>query len=349
MLDNTTSLMDYNVTSLQVPGVEETVASSCQVQTVLYSLIGCIGILDNGFVLYVILSYKPMRKQLNNMYIINQSIVDLCSSVIMLCVIPLCDYTRIIGPHSNMVAEEIYCRVWQNLLLFWCFVLTSTYNLVVLTLDRYFSVVHAIKYKSLISRKLIGMALGLAWMLGFGITIPWAVLTSGLVDGVCWVWGIYPDDYSAYIAGIINLFISFLMPALVLLVCYTWMAWIISKQARIKTTITNVSQSEHNRNQKLAKVKLNIIKTMATVSLLFFLCWGPNSIWYVVLTAGVPLSTTNALYHFCVYTTNINCLVNPFIYLLGYKQFQKAVRVVILKRSDGDSMTGASTVGTVVV
>ncbi len=51
--------------------------------TVLYSLIGSLGILGNSAVIYVFLSSKKLRRKLVNIYLINQSAIDLTGSILL--------------------------------------------------------------------------------------------------------------------------------------------------------------------------------------------------------------------------------------------------------------------------
>lgn len=50
---------------------------------VLYSLIGSLGILGNSAVIYVFLSSKRLRRKLVNIYLINQSAIDLTGSTLL--------------------------------------------------------------------------------------------------------------------------------------------------------------------------------------------------------------------------------------------------------------------------
>ncbi len=337
-------MVSFDTTATTVSGELGDVDVDCNVQNVVYSFIGCIGVLDNSFVLFIMYMHKPLRQQLNNLHIINQSVIDLISSIFVLCIIPLCGDNRIVRPDSNMLAEQVYCKLWHNRLPFWCFALTSTYNLVLLTLDRYFSIVHAIWYKSFVSKNKIYVSLGLAWVIGLGLYVPFGILTSGVVDGVCIIWELFSDYESSLIAGVINFVAAFAFPIILMTACYIHMAIVITNQAKVGTKSSAMSKSEQERHAKMTKIKINILKTMATVSILFLVCWLPSSIRYMASTAGIPTSTTDALYHFTVYAANTNCILNPFIYLTGYKQFQQGVIVVIMKRKGGKQRDTTSSV-----
>lgn len=109
------------------------------IMVVLNIIIGCVGLLGNLFVIVVIVGMTSLYKQLANVFVINQSVIDAASS---LCVMMQVVSSMAVPPHlvSGQAASEVYCRLWQAQTLTWALFTSSTYNLVALTLERYFKV-----------------------------------------------------------------------------------------------------------------------------------------------------------------------------------------------------------------
>ncbi len=107
--------------------------ADCLLPSIIYAIIGSIGVLDNALVLFVMFSYKRMMKEHNNFYIINQSIIDMFASLFLLATLHDCGNTTVL----EGISGELYCRLWRNKLFLWGCLLSSTYNIVGLTMDRY--------------------------------------------------------------------------------------------------------------------------------------------------------------------------------------------------------------------
>jgi len=79
-----------------------------------------------------------------NIMIVNQSMIDLCASIISL----LIDVIKLDG--TGMSADSIYdqfnCRIWIARAPLWSLVNTSTYGLVITAFERYFAVIYPIWY-----------------------------------------------------------------------------------------------------------------------------------------------------------------------------------------------------------
>ena len=53
-------------------------------ETILYIVIGCIGLLGNGFVIVVIYKTPLLRKKLTSWFLINQSLLDFYASILLI-------------------------------------------------------------------------------------------------------------------------------------------------------------------------------------------------------------------------------------------------------------------------
>ena len=104
---------------------------------IIYAVIGCFGLFGNSMVLIVIVTSKRMKKYLINLYLINQSAIDLLGSVFLIAA-STNRYDS--SGHDTGIWGQLYCRVWEMRVPMWSMFLSSTYNLLAMTLERYLQV-----------------------------------------------------------------------------------------------------------------------------------------------------------------------------------------------------------------
>lgn len=100
---------------------------------------GSVGLVSNVFVVVVIVRMTSLYKQLTNIFVINQSVIDAVSSLVLI-VQTLADLWVPGWLHAGHLPSELYCRLWDSKFLMWSMFLNSTINLCVLTVERYVKV-----------------------------------------------------------------------------------------------------------------------------------------------------------------------------------------------------------------
>ena len=87
----------------------------------------------------------------------------------------------------------------------------------------------------------------------------------------------------------------------------------------------------------------NVIKTMLTISIVFVLCWTPNTVYFILYSARSDIPLSGPIYAFTVYCVFGNAIINPFIYRLQYAPFQHQVKKLFCRnQSEGDSVATIS-------
>ncbi len=312
------------------PSGYDTTSSSGSLTTYyLYTAIGCLGVLDNFFVIVVISMHKPMRKRMNNLFILHQSVVDCVGSLVFL--IGLSDrnaFTSLTG-----VAAEWYCKLWKAGSLLWGCYVASTLNLLAITLERYAELVHPVWHRSQMSTTKAYIIMILAWVLGVIYCLLFMVPTSGIVRGFgCMTLSIFPSAAHRAAACTVTVLLTFTSPVIIMVFVYVKIALSMRSRVRIVSEVTeNVSKANRDKAEKMAKVRYNIYKTMVTVSVCFLICWSPNEIWLLMYGYGYPLSFYSPYYYFSTLMVTINPIINPVVYIMQYEQFQTAVKAVVLR------------------
>lgn len=283
----------------------------------IYLAIGSVGIVGNGLTLLVLLSFSNKTKRWTIMLIINQTILDLFTSCILLLQYALPLYDRVF----DTVADSFYCKIWLARRLLFMGIHSSTYNLVALTIERYISVVYPIKHKN--SFKLIHVVLMIVatWFFGFLFDVCWGSAATMISNGKCllFIWNGNAAAKMSY--GIMTVIISFFIPLSILIFSYVRMIRSLNNSVNASS---NTGESVHVPN----KAKRNIFRTLLVVSGAFVLCVSWNQIWFFFFSCKLfgPSAMNTAFYHFTVVALQMNCCVNPFIYTANYREFQKSLR-----------------------
>ena len=181
--------------------------------------------------------------------------------------------------------------------------------------------------------------MGLQWGIYFNQTFIFQV-----IDGVCRVMTLWPSDEMRRAFGIGLMFIQFFIPFFVLIIFYGKIVWALTR--RINTDIMKpksaISQSENVSNSAVNEAKTspqatdtgkdmfqlarrNTIKTVLIVGLCFIICWSQNQITYFMYNCAYDLNYNITYIQFTVLMVFLNCTVNPFIYLIKYRDYQEAL------------------------
>jgi len=106
-----------------------------------------------------------------NILIVNQSVIDMCASFVMLLVAVVeVDGTRMSRDSSY---DQFVCRVWLTRLPLWTLLVTSTYGFLLIAFERYIAVIYPIWYNVSINGNtvlgVVGRSITLATFCGRGL------------------------------------------------------------------------------------------------------------------------------------------------------------------------------------
>ena len=307
-------------------------------ETITYIVIGIVGALGNGFVIIVMVSSKEVRRKIPNILIIHQSIIDAFTSVLLILTSANTYDNK--GDHYGLIGE-FYCRIWAMKVPLWSAFMVSTYNLLVLTIERYIEIVHPLFHKVSFGRAHLFTLMVLVWIIGFAYNFLLTGLTSGTTSGSCDLMTNWPNDFARKATGVLTFVLQYFVPLLVMIFCYSSIAWILKTKAMKVVPISSINnlntansttQSQNPnvvmRTTLMSKARRNVIKTLFIVCLCFIACWTWNQVFFLLYNTGYEVSFSSGLYHFTVYAAFINSCVNPFIYIVQLTSFRNAVKLL---------------------
>ena len=182
-----------------------------------------------------------------------------------------------------------------------------------------------------------------------------------VIDGVCRVSYRWPSDEVKTAFGIGLLFFQFIIPFLVLIICYGKIVWMLTR--RINTDLIKprsaMNNTENVSNQtanaqtikqvtdtakdKFQLARRNTIKTLLIVRLCFIICWSQNQVRYLMHNCGYELDFNSTYFQFTVVMVFLNCTVNPFIYLIKYRDYQEALRAFFHCKKENENNSSSVT------
>lgn len=308
------------------------------VSTIIYSFLGSVGIVGNALVLIVMIAVKELRT-ITNLFIINQSILDMMASFFL--------FANYIAPHAAVPDKEwsgtFICSIWNSGYIFWGTIISSTYNLVLLSIERYLAVIHPVVYRSKFSYRLAAAVAVSPWIIGFGYEGHWAAVNQ-YSRGQCTVF--YASSIIQKFTGCLTFTVEFLFPIAVMAFVYinigkslrSRIADINPSTTMTPTTVESIDNTGSNTEDQPAapnyreKARKNVIKTLFIVCVTYTICWAPNQIIYLYFNLGGALDFNGEFFSFTVYIAFLNMCVNPFIYTFKYRKFQKGLKILFKMR-----------------
>lgn len=287
----------------------------------LISLIfGIIGVLANGLVLVVILRVRSLWS-ITNLYIANQSLIDLTSSVFLLILKYLPNEADFSG-WSNTFGAVLACYFWESDYIYWALLTCSTLNLILLTMERYVAVVFPIFYRARVRWKNAILIATLPWIISFTFELFWPAVFR-FEDEKCII--DYRNDTIKAVIGVGVFLVKYVIPICIMFFVY-WSIW-MKIRPQIGASLNRVANGQPLEiDSQRSRIRINVLKTLFLVSVTYIVCWTPNQIIFFRFHLGWPLDFQSAYYFTSVTLAFCNIWINPFIYAFQYRKFQDGLR-----------------------
>ena len=117
---------------------------------------------------------------------------------------------------------------------------------------------------------------------------------------------------------------------------------------RINTNLTDesIKNNEEGRTgvmkqlgdvqkDKFQLARKNTIKTLLIVGVGFVVCWVQNQVTFLMYNIGYNIDFNGIYHQYTILMGFLNCTINPFTYLVQYKDYQTALKSFLhCKKSD---------------
>ncbi|XP_006821238.1 galanin receptor 2b-like [Saccoglossus kowalevskii] len=292
-----------------------------------FGFIGVIGMLGNLLVVVVFLRKAYASSNglgSTNIFMLNQSLLDLVSSILLIANLIVVRYV------PDGLKGDIFCKLWvSSKYPMWACFLGSTFNLVLLTLERYCAIVHPIIHHTRFTPKKAKVMVCIVWPFCFIYELHWAMVHVNDNRGGC-----LPIRWKyLYIVGTVILIFQYLIPLFIMVFSYVAILRVVRRQSRVKPNdgvnlnMEGVASSGSNPQPKpLSRTEKNVIMTLLIVVVMYIICWSPNQIYYFFfnlgVNVGVDVEINGVFFQYTVVSVCCNMCVNPFIYAAKLKDFR---------------------------
>ncbi|KAL9895226.1 tachykinin-like peptides receptor 86C [Glossina fuscipes] len=291
---------------------------------IVFGIMLLVAITGNCIVLWIVTGHRSMRT-VTNYFLLNLSIADLLMSSLN------CIFNFIFMLNSDWPFGAFYCTV--NNFMANVTVSTSVFTLVAISFDRYIAIVHPLKRRT--SRRKVRFILILIWFFSAALSSPClfysSTMTKRYYNGksrtVCymlWPDGRYPTSMSDYVYNIIILIITYGIPMIVMLICYTLMGRVLWGSRSIGETT--------DRQLESIKSKRKVVRMFIAIVAIFAICWLPYHMFFIYAYHNNRMTSTKYVQHMYLafyWLAMSNAMVNPVIYYWMNKRFrlyfQKAI------------------------
>ncbi|XP_051570428.1 somatostatin receptor type 2-like [Myxocyprinus asiaticus] len=292
--------------------------TSTVVITFMYFVVCAVGLCGNALVIYVILRYAKM-KTVTNIYILNLAVAD----VLFMLSLPFIAIQLALVHWPFGVA---LCRIVITVDSLNQF--TSIFCLMVMSIDRYFAVVHPIKSTKLRKAHIAKTINLVVWVVSLLVNLP-IVIYSGLItkpDG-CFCTIVWPEPQEAYYTAFMfyTFFLGFFLPLLVICLCYLLII------IKVKSSGIRVGSTKRKHSEK------KVTRMVSIVVAIFVFCWLPFYIFNVTSVMGT-ISTTpflRSMFAFVVVLGYANSCANPILYAFLSENFKKSFQNVLCMKKVG--------------
>ncbi|XP_026151969.1 trace amine-associated receptor 13c-like [Mastacembelus armatus] len=200
---------------------------------------------------------------------------------------------------------------------------TSVGNMVLISVDRYVTICDPLHYPTRVTDRRVKLCVCLCWL---GSVFYYSLFFKDELPEP----GRYNSCYGqcllviSYIAGVVDLVVTFITPVTVIIVLYMRVFVVAVSQARaMRSHITAVTLQ---RSVSLTtKSELKAARTLGVLVAVFLMCFCP---YYRVSLAGV-IALNGSSAAFVLYLLYCNSCLNPLIYALFYPWFRKTVKLIV--------------------
>uniref|UniRef100_A0A8D2BC55 Histamine receptor H4 n=1 Tax=Sciurus vulgaris TaxID=55149 RepID=A0A8D2BC55_SCIVU len=309
----------------------------------LMSLLALAIMLGNAVVILAFVVDKNLRHR-SNYFFLNLAISDFFVGVIS---IPLYIPHTLFGWNFG---NEI-CVFWLIIDHLLC--TASVYNIVLISYDRYQSVSNAVSYRAQHTGILkIVTQMVVVWLLAFLVNGP-LILVSESWKNTTWNNNnnndCEPGFFLKWHIPLITSFLEFLVPVISVAYFNVHIYWrrksslffsfrthvnsnTVAPKAGSLSHSDSVSLHQREHIELLRARKL--AKSLAILLGVFAVCWAPYSLFTIVLSVYKPEQRPESdWYRIAFWLQWINSCVNPFLYPLCHKHFQKAfLKIFCMKK-----------------
>uniref|UniRef100_UPI003AAD7B3E trace amine-associated receptor 13c-like n=1 Tax=Centroberyx gerrardi TaxID=166262 RepID=UPI003AAD7B3E len=285
---------------------------------IIYILLSSVSLLTVVLNLLVIISISHYR-QLHtptNLLLLSLAVSDLFVGLLLMPV-------EIIYVEACWFLGDLLCTLYYLV----DFIITSSSvgNMVLISVDRYVAICDPLRYPTKITQGRVKVCVCLCWVCS--VLFSSLLLNDHLKQpgrsnscfGECVV-------VINHIAGVVDLFMTFIGPITIIIVLYMRVFVVAVSQARAMRSHIVAVTLQRSATVTAKKSERKAARTLGIVIVVFLLCFCP---YYFPSLTGQDTSIDASSVAFEIWLAHFNSCLNPVIYAFFYPWFRKAIKLIV--------------------
>ena len=298
------------------------------------------GLFTNLLVLFIIFTGRDkFCSKPSYILLIQQAVVDFyVSALVLVTYIPW--FTGVRRSSGNSIWGHLYCHLLVPEFLLLTGYYANTFNIAAMATERLIMVVHPIMHHTSIGVKHMVCVCIASWLLAAMLNIHNAGMTN-VEQGMCISGYAFGSKLFHSVCEYISLALSFFAPFLLIIYSYSHMFVLIrgrTQKTKIRAhpcegLLQESCQAKHDKF-KMSKVQMNLLKVMATITIVFVVTLTPLRVYLLLYSLGMPLTFSDPYFYMATCLMVLNSSLNPFIYLFKCIDFQRQINKVFKTAPD---------------
>lgn len=289
--------------------------------SVFLTLIIIVTIAGNTLVILAIVKSYKLREQVSTEFIINLSITDFSSALMVM----LSALVSLIFDLRDV--NSVWCRM--SCAANYCFMTVSMSTLACISIERYVAVLHPLRHSTLMTQGRVRAMIVFTWLQGVATACPPVILhwiSYDYWEAICAIE--WHQQYTVYYV-IAACTLCFLVPLTVVLICYLAIIWEVKKNMAIThptpPTCTNSFPAvlpTYVYDKAFTEQEQKTVRSLLVLVVAFLICMTPfciTKLLKVIQSDSVPPFANLASAYFAYLASAIN----PFIYAIFRADFRK--------------------------
>ena len=284
-------------------------------------IIFVLSITGNIAVLLAIYKTPSLQENQSSLCLVNLSLVDILSAILVM------PYSAVALLADDWLLGAYWCSA--QCALNYCCIIVSMLTLSFMSVDRNIGITHPLRYPLIMTKTLTKAMATYSWIQGLAFAaVPliyqWVVYDYWEV--VCAIdWDSY-RDHGGLIYVIVAFVVCFLVPAIIMTICYAGIYREITQHYQRRLT------RQHNRlSREQLLEERKVIISFAVVIIMFFICNTPFCVSKVVKIFFSTDALPCWVNFVATYMQYIASATNPFIYGIFRQDFRKAFSKIFCK------------------